>query len=65
MEAKLELNAMQYGWSCTNCHQFFDAFWRPAKKGWKPPEAYMWMADKPDFNYCPYCGAKFMKPERR
>ena len=63
--ANLALAATKFGWQCTNCHQLFDAMWRPIddKKIWKPPVAYNWMLDKPPFNFCPTCGEGFSDDE--
>lgn len=63
MIAELALSATKFGWQCTNCHQLFDAMWRPVEpeKVWRPPVAYMWMADKPPFRFCPNCGIELGK----
>ena len=62
-DATLDLLATLYSWQCSNCHALFDAMWRPValEKVWAPPVTYQWTADKPDFNYCPHCGACFRK----
>ena len=61
--ADLELMATQYAWGCSNCHAMYDAMWRPTtiEKTWAPPVTYLWMTDKPTYNYCPNCGQPFRK----
>lgn len=54
--ATLELFATNYCWQCSNCHQKYDAMWRPTDKPYQPLKAHMWTADKPTFRYCPMCG---------
>ena len=63
MTAELALAATKFGWECTNCHQLYDAMWRPntLEKIWRPPVSLQWMIDKPTFRYCPSCGVEFGK----
>lgn len=63
MGSELALNASMKCWECTNCHQLYNAIWRPVKgdKVVEPPKAYNWAADKPTYRYCPMCGAEFKK----
>lgn len=65
MKASLDLTASLHGWQCSNCHQLFDAMWRPTKpeKAWAPPVSSNWAADRPTFNYCCNCGAEFTGKE--
>jgi hypothetical protein len=57
--AKLLLNASYCGWNCSKCGAFFDALGRPKEKetAWKPPRNYNWLSDRPEFKFCPCCGA--------
>ena len=61
MNASLDLTASCHGWMCSNCHQLYDAMWRPIpkEKAWAPPACFNWPADKPTFNFCEHCGARF------
>lgn len=62
MKAELAISATMCCWECTNCHQLFDAMWRPTtpEKAWKPPVTYAWTADRPPYRFCPNCGISLM-----
>ena len=61
MRATLDLSGSLHGWVCSNCHQLYDALWRPIEKekAWTPSSAFNWVADKPTFHFCCRCGANF------
>ena len=57
--AKLELDAANKGWRCSDCRLPFDCIGRPIFGG----EAWMikttsinWLENKPRIKYCPNCG---------
>ena len=61
--SSLDMSASFHGWVCSNCHQLYDAMWKPIPidKAWAPPVQYMWVEDKPTFNFCSTCGERFEK----
>ena len=59
--AKLELDAGQGGWKCSECGQRFDVLGRPVcgKETWViKTKGISWIENRPVINYCPGCGRK-------
>jgi len=58
--AKLELDAANKGWRCSECGLPFDALGRPifGHEAWSVvPHTNSWLENKPEIKYCPSCGA--------
>ena len=60
--AKLELDASNHGWKCSECGLSVDSIGRPlfGSEVWVIySKGTAWIENRPKFNYCPKCGKPF------